>query len=90
MLFAPRANVQTAGFNTEVSDGQTTDPRVFSANKFGGTNTCLSWFECNNVALRHTGTANVLYCDGHVKASNFGTMDQMIAGGLQSFVASSG
>ncbi len=90
MLFAPRGLNMTAGIDQEVSDGQSGSITEFSAN-VTYLNTCLSWFECNDVARRHSGTANILYCDGHVKASNCGNLSKLNASGaLQYFIEQGG
>lgn len=88
-LFAPRPG-DTAGFNQEASDNGGGSIKTFTVNNIGF-DTCEAWFECNNIVLRHTGTANVLFCDGHVKSSNFGNMGQLNASGaLQYFIEQGG
>ena len=92
MLFAPRSVGQTAGFNQEEpAYSQPAGMPVFTANLCCGLDTCASWSECNDVALRHSSQANILYCDGHVKASNFGALTaKMASGALQYFTAQGG
>ena len=94
MLFAPRSLGATYGSATVT----TTPPVCYGSTApssmpvfAGGASACNSWCECNNVALRHSGTANVLYCDGHVKSSNFGALTTLNANGaLQYFIAGGG
>ncbi len=90
-IFAPRLTGITPNFNQGVPTFYQPPMPVFTVNLRGGFDDCMSWGECANIALRHSGTANVLFCDGHVKASNFSNLGQLNASGaLQYFIAQGG